>query len=257
MSEDAGGPPDRPEGRTRNGSDMGERQRGDRAVSGRRGTRPGGAVSGPGRAHDGAGLEALLAAAIRDSDGQVGAEGEQRAVAAFRAAREAGEHRARTRRRDDWRPREQRGVKRSLKATLSLFLASLTLGGVAVAAIGTAGTSSDGAGSGQRSPDTSAGPTGAPAAEPSATASARPDRPATAQDTEAHCRAYERVKGNEKALDSTAWQRLITAAGGERNVPAYCAARLTDSQKSNAGKADENAKGGARAGVDRPKATKK
>lgn len=66
---------------------MGERQRGDRAASGRRGARPGDAVSGPGRARDGAELEALLAAAIREGD--VDAAGEQRAVAAFRAARDA------------------------------------------------------------------------------------------------------------------------------------------------------------------------
>ncbi|MDO0935811.1 hypothetical protein QQY66_30535 [Streptomyces sp. DG2A-72] len=238
---------------------MGERQRGDRAASGRRGARPGDAVSGPGR--DGAGLEALLAAAIRE--GGVDTAGEQRAVAAFRAARDAGEHRARTRRRDDWRPREQRGVKRSLKATLSLFLASLTLGGVAVAAIGTVGTSSDGADGSHQRPHASAGPTDAtdaPAAEPSATESVRPHRPATARDTEAYCRAYEHVKGNGKALESTAWQRLIAAAGGERNVTAYCARQLTDGKKGNADKADradKNGKGGARAGVGNLKGNKK
>ncbi|WP_210578088.1 hypothetical protein [Streptomyces sp. GESEQ-4] len=249
---------------------MGERQRGDRAASGRRGARPGDAVSGPGhaasgpgRARDGAGLEALLAAAMREGD--VDAAGEQRAVAAFRAARDAGEHRARTRRRDDWRPREQRGVQRSLKATLSLFLASLTLGGVAVAAIGTVGTSSDGADDGHRRPPASSGPTEAPAAGPSApssTESVRPDRPATAQDTEAHCRAYEHVKGNGKALESTAWQRLIAAAGGQRNVAAYCARQLTDSKKGNADKtdkadkADKNGKNGAQAGAGNPKGKK-
>ncbi|GAP52112.1 uncharacterized protein SAZU_6985, partial [Streptomyces azureus] len=83
-------------------------------------------------------LEALLAAAlIRD---RIDAEAEQRAVAAFLAARDAGAHRARTRRRDDWRPRERRHPGRSLKATLSVLLASLTLGGVAVAAIGSVGS---------------------------------------------------------------------------------------------------------------------
>ncbi|MEV1077942.1 hypothetical protein AB0I98_06745 [Streptomyces sp. NPDC050211] len=235
---------------------MGERQRGDRAASGRRGARPGDAVSGPG-ARDGAGVEALLAAAIRE-DG-VDTAGEQRAVAAFLAARDAGEHRARTRRRDDWRPREQRGMKRSLKATISLFLASLTLGGVAVAAIGTAGTSSDGADDGHRRPPASSGPTDTPATDPSATQSVRPDRPATAQDTEAHCRAYDHVKGNGKALESAAWQRLIAAAGGERNVAAYCARQLTDSKKGNADeadKADKNGKGGAKAGAGNPKGKK-
>jgi hypothetical protein len=47
----------------------------------------------------------------------------------------------------------------------------------------------------------------------------------TAADTEAQCRAYEDVEGRGKAMDATAWQRLVTAAGGERNVAAYCAAR--------------------------------
>ncbi|WP_210593841.1 hypothetical protein [Streptomyces sp. GESEQ-35] len=196
---------------------MGERQRGDRAASGRRRARPGGAVSGPEQVYDGAGLEALLAAAMRAGD--VGTDAEHRAVAAFRAARAAGEHQARTRRRDDWRPREQRRVKRSLKATLSVALASLTLGGVAVAAIGTS------SGEHER-PDAHASAPGEPAAQPSPTESVRPDRPVTAKDTEAHCRAYEHVKGNGKALESTAWQRLIAAAGGEGDVAAYCAEQL-------------------------------
>ncbi|MFD8200700.1 hypothetical protein ACFV2G_14210, partial [Streptomyces sp. NPDC059701] len=59
---------------------------------------------------------------------------------AFRAARDAGAHRAartaRIRRRDDWRPRDPRRARRSLRVTLSVLLASLTLGGVAYAAIG-------------------------------------------------------------------------------------------------------------------------
>ncbi|MDT0434290.1 hypothetical protein ABZ439_31235 [Streptomyces sp. NPDC005840] len=50
-------------------------------------------------------LELLLADAMREE--AVDTEGQRRAVAAFRAARDAGRHRARTRDRDDWR--EARG----------------------------------------------------------------------------------------------------------------------------------------------------
>ncbi|MFD7131311.1 hypothetical protein [Streptomyces sp. NPDC059894] len=47
-------------------------------------------------------VQALLATALRGGDGP--GEGERRALAAFREARDAGAHRAaRTRRRDDWR----------------------------------------------------------------------------------------------------------------------------------------------------------
>jgi hypothetical protein len=52
------------------------------------------------------GLPALLGAALRD--GEVDGEAERRAVAAFRAARDAGVQAAPTRRRDDWRPRGSR-----------------------------------------------------------------------------------------------------------------------------------------------------
>lgn len=91
---------------------------------------------------DAPGTEALLAAALRGED--TDAEGERRAVAAFRAARDAEPGRvARTRRRDDWRPRTGRGPGRSLKTALSVLLASLTLGGVAYAAMGGGGSTAD------------------------------------------------------------------------------------------------------------------
>jgi hypothetical protein len=215
---------------------MGERQSGG-GMSDRRRVHPGGIASGhgPGPAAGGHravldddALETLLAAAMLRHPAD--AQGEQRAVAAFRAAREAGLHRARARRRDDWRPREQRRPGRSLKAALSLFAASLTLGGVAVAAIG-AGDSSDERGDGRGgSPSAATSAPDRPGAEGSPSASdagsARPGHPGTAQDTEAQCRAYEQVKDRGKALDSTAWQRLVTAAGGENKVDAYCAEQL-------------------------------
>ncbi|MDQ0750841.1 hypothetical protein QF034_005072 [Streptomyces africanus] len=175
---------------------------------------------------DEAELEALLVAAlVRD---RIDAEAEQRAVAAFLAARDAGVHRARTRRRDDWRSRERWYPGRSLKATLSVLLASLTLGGVAVAAIGSVG-STDGADDRGRPPASTRAPgasAGETAGTPTGSASARPDRPAASQGTEAHCRAYEQVDGRGKAMDATAWKRLVQAAGGERNVTAYCAEQL-------------------------------
>lgn len=205
---------------------------------------------------DEAELEALLAAAlIRD---RIDAEAEQRAVAAFLAARDAGAHRVRTRRRDDWRPRERRHPGRSLKATLSVLLASLTLGGVAVAAIGSVG-STDGADDPGRPPAPTRAP-GAPAGEPTGTApgsptgsaSARPDRPAPAQDTEAQCRAYEQVDGRGRAMEATAWKRLVKAAGGERNVTAYCARQLarSEAKPGSTAKPEQSASAPGSAGAD-------
>ncbi|MFC9683041.1 hypothetical protein [Streptomyces sp. NPDC056948] len=176
-------------------------------------------------------VEALIVASlVRDG---VDAEAEQRAVAAFRAARDAGAHRGRARRRDDWESRERRYLGRSLKTTLSVLLASLTLGGVAVAAIGAAGTGADGTDDGREHPPASSSAPHDPAASPpgdghspgpeTGPTPTRPDRPAPAQDTEAHCRAYQRVEGRGRAMDATVWQRLVAAAGGERNVTAYCA----------------------------------
>jgi hypothetical protein len=217
---------------------MGERQSGG-GIPGRRRVHPGGHTSGHTSGHtaghasgsrvalDDDALEALLAAAMLRHE--VDAAGEQRAVAAFRAAREAGLHQARTRRRDDWRPREQRRLARSMKATLSLFVASLAVGGVAVAAIGS-GDSSDDPGNGRGGATPASSAPDRTGAEPSSAASdpgsERSGHPGTAQDTEAHCRAYEQVKDRGNGLDATAWQRLVTAAGGENKVAAYCAEQL-------------------------------
>lgn len=213
---------------------MGERQKDDgghgrRRVSGR----PGGVFGphGTGRPDTGSvgprTVEALLGAALRVD--RVDAEAEQRAVAAFRAARDAGTHRARTRRRDDWRPRERR-ASRSLRTTLSVVLASLTLGGAAFAAIGSSHPAAGGTDDrGRPHPSTSGStrPDGSPS--PGSRATDVPsDRPATAKDLLAHCRAYDEVGGDGKALQATAWRRLVTAAGGETKVTAYCAERLKD-----------------------------
>ncbi|WP_406725887.1 hypothetical protein WJ438_16155 [Streptomyces sp. GD-15H] len=234
---------------------MGER-RNDDGPSGRRRGHPEGASqghrpagqgrpgSGPHGVRDTAGLEALLVQAlVRDG---VDAGAEQRVVAAFREAREAGAHRtgARTRRRDDWRPRERRLGRFSVKAGFSVLIAGLSLGGVAVAGIGAVGSGVDGSGDdgsrGSRTtaPSSTSAPLGAPSADRSSGAGAdsRPgsdpaasEPPVRAQDLEDHCRTYERVEGRGKALDSVAWKRLTEAAGGAANVDAYCAAQLRPS----------------------------
>ncbi|MFC8424752.1 hypothetical protein ACFUN7_28520 [Streptomyces sp. NPDC057236] len=220
---------------------MGERQNdggpaGRRRVHPERGAPPGpggpDAVTGGRRVVDAADLEALLAAALIRHGVDAGAE--QRAVAAFLAARESGAHGTRTRRRDDWRTRRNRFGRHSLKATLSVLVGGLTLSGVAVAGIGvtdspTDGPAGDGKGTHAPSPGTT-GPSTGGAADPGTGPDRTvpdPDRPGAAQDTEAHCRAYEQVRGRGKALDSAAWKRLTRAAGGAANVDAYCAERLS------------------------------
>ncbi|MFF4091368.1 hypothetical protein ACFYY9_31365 [Streptomyces nigra] len=222
---------------------MGERQSGG-ATPGRRRTYPDRMTarhsSAPQAVLDDAALEELLSAAVLRGH-RPDAAGEQRAVAAFRAARAEGAHRARTRRRDDWRPRQRRRLAISARATLSLLLASLTLGGVAVAAINASGPT--GAPEERRtSPSESASRrSAAPSAPPStAPRTTRPDHPGNARDTEAKCRAYGKVAGRGQALESTAWQRLVEAAGGEDEVAAYCADRLATAPARPSGSPGSN-----------------
>ncbi|MGW1952572.1 hypothetical protein ACWCPI_07365 [Streptomyces sp. NPDC001920] len=206
---------------------MGEQQSGG-GSTGRRRVHPDGRVSGPGPALalDEAELEALLVAAVLRGH-RPDTEGEQRAVAAFRAARAARAAQTGTRRRDDWRPREQRRLARSVKTLLSLFAVSLTLGGVAVAAIGSADAPDTSAGDRGRAASSSGAPD-RPAAGDSAGPSdaGKPAHPSTAQDTEARCRAYSQVEERGNALDAAAWERLVSAAGGADKVKAYCAEQL-------------------------------
>ncbi|MFD6287989.1 hypothetical protein [Streptomyces sp. NPDC060205] len=204
-------------------------------------------------------LGALLAA-VRGEEADPDAH--KRALAAFRDARDEGAHAAaRTRRRDDWRPAgERRGW--SLRATLVALAASVTLGGVAVAAIGSGAGGRDDAGgrdgagrpSSSSAADSGPGagvPAGVvPSGTPGASASGRPS---TAQDTEARCRAYASGKNRGKALDSTAWQRLVRAAGGEDEVTAYCATLLAEAKAAE----KENAKSAGAAEKAEKKAEKK
>ncbi|WP_330338195.1 hypothetical protein [Streptomyces sp. NBC_00557] len=237
---------------------MGERHSGD-GTSGRRRAHPGGARSAPDHTHGDPAFEARLGAALRG--GGVDAEAERRAVAAFRAARETTAPRARTRRRDDWRPAAPGRARLSWKAALSVTLASLTLGGVAVAAIGSAASGHRGHPDTPRParPSTSVSlPPAAPGASTgtggggSGTPSPRPHHPATARDTVAHCRTYERAGRRGGALDSTAWRRLVAEAGGENNVAAYCAAAVahaTTGNGQNQGKIGKSGKSNANSGT--------
>ncbi|MCC5477053.1 hypothetical protein [Streptomyces barringtoniae] len=205
---------------------MGERLSGDGGPSRRR--VQAGTVSGASEAADVTALETVLAAVLRTGD--VDPRAEQRAVAAFRDAGATGARRARTRRRDDWRPAAERRAGRTVRMTFGAVFASVALGGVAVAAIGSAGSSTGGAGAGPRTGQPSAvAPARPGGTAPSApSAGSRPtDRPPSAKDTQAHCRAYEQVRSRGKALDATAWQRLVTAAGGKDKVAAYCSEQLT------------------------------
>lgn len=233
---------------------MGERLSGG-GVPGRR-HGPDGALSEPRDVCDAATLEMVLAAAIRAGD--LDPRAEQRAVAAFRASRGEGAHRAaRTRRRDDWRPAGERRVRRPLKITFGVVFASLALGGVAVAAIGSVRSSAEGGSAGRGAAHPSASATDRPGAAPSSASSrdSRPtDRPAPAQDTEAHCRAYEHVQGHGKALDAKAWRQLVAAAGGETKVAVYCSAQpprstATPGRAASTGKTGEGAEGSGHNGT--------
>lgn len=203
---------------------------------------------------DASSVDLLLAVAVRGRP-EVDSAGEARALAAFRAARELGPRTARTRRRDDWRPNPRRRVQLSVRTTLAVLLSSLTLGGVAFAAIGSA-TRDDAAGPGRgedgrrgtsRSAPATPGPSGTPGA-----GSSTGDRPMSARDTEAHCRAYEeKAEGRGRALDATAWRRLTDAAGGTEKVAAYCAARLGDADDADDRKQRAGDSAGKRDGTER------
>ncbi|MCQ9132731.1 hypothetical protein [Streptomyces hilarionis] len=251
---------------------MGERLN-DGAGLGRRRARPDDALAAP------PGLEEMLARALRapagrphegDGSSRTGeaCEGEQRAVAAFRAARAAGDggRPVRARRRDDWRPRARRRTARSLRVTLCALVAGLALGGAAFAAIDSGtdraegagvgvGDGSGGGGAGRARPSAGAAvaPSGAPSAVPSATRDADREGPAergSAADEAALCHAWGTARGHGGELAPAARQRLVTAAGGEKNVEAYCAAagRRTGAANGTAGGARENGRTGASGG---------
>ncbi|MFF7339112.1 hypothetical protein ACFZAT_17375 [Streptomyces sp. NPDC008163] len=184
---------------------------------------------------------------------------EERAVAAFREARDRGAHSARTRRRDDWRPRSRGFARWSLGAGVGTLVAAVTLGGVAMAGIGTVRDAPGHDTERQPMPELSASsPPALPTPErvrPSAgssTPSRAPGRPADhpdqAGDTLAKCHAFASVRSRGKALDSPAWQRFLAQAGGESSVDAYCAAERARHEGGD-GKGSSGSQGGASDGT--------
>ncbi|QHA09298.1 hypothetical protein GQF42_44500 [Streptomyces broussonetiae] len=187
-------------------------------------------TAGPGRATEGDGAWDLngmaerIGEALRRQPVDDGAE--QAALAAFRSARTASDAALRTRRQDDWRPRTRK--QRWTRGGALALAASTLLGGIAFASIGVvhrgqhpaheAGTSHS-----TRRPATPAPGEQGSASTGSGTApTSAPSRPGTAQNVEAQCRAYGKVKGRGHALKAAAWHSLVRAAGGEQQVAAYC-----------------------------------
>ncbi|MER5891822.1 hypothetical protein [Streptomyces sp. NPDC001876] len=196
-------------------------------------------------------LEALLDAAGRP--GTIGPAAEEMALRAFRTARENGVHTAPPRwrrRRDDWRPADERRRPRSLKVMLAGVVTAVALGGVAVAAGAVpspfgggaepepahsapaspgADEESAGDGSGGRAPRRPAAPSPSASHEPSR------ERPGTARDIAAHCRVYlAAVEGRGKTPGDAATTRLEEAAGSLKAVPGYCA-RLLEVEQDRSG----------------------
>ena len=180
-------------------------------------------------------------ASADDGDGA-----EERAVAAFRAARDAGRALGqRTRRRDDWRPREQRRARPLVLRTTARRAGREPDAGRRRGRGDRFGRSDDGR---RRRPAADArpsstagsrsGPTPRARRHPPrrpARPRARPHRPATrpAEDTEAHCRAYEAVKGPGQGarLDGLAATHRRRRAA-RSNVDAYCAGQCGPRQET-------------------------
>ncbi|MFD3663563.1 hypothetical protein ACFWVF_23755 [Streptomyces sp. NPDC058659] len=187
------------------------------------------------REHDD--IEAALAAALRPTD--VDDASTRAAVTAFRTARDTGLHTSRrTRRREDWRPVSERRSGRSLKTALGALVASLTLGGVAIAAAVPLDLFDETEAREPKPHRTTSAPLpseepASPRPEPPLSGSPSPPRaPAThpvphavatqsASTGEPLCGAYEKALGRGRAMEATAWKRLLAAAGG-KDVPAYC-----------------------------------
>ncbi|MFD6417705.1 hypothetical protein [Streptomyces sp. NPDC060194] len=201
-------------------------------------------------------IETLAAALRSDSD----PAGAQQALAAFREARGSAPvaHRQRVRRQDDWRPTGIRsGARLPLRAVLGAALASVTLGGVALAAgTGVLGSVEEPRRAPDRTPAVpphiSTGPepmTSGNTVEPSgnatdstsvavdepsgpglaesesASGSSATKRKGSQADAAALCHAWSQGNG---ARRGTAFERLADMAGGESAVDSYCAAVSED-----------------------------
>ncbi|WP_329209433.1 hypothetical protein OG257_20410 [Streptomyces sp. NBC_00683] len=200
-------------------------------------------------------LEALLDAASRP--GGLGPAAEEKALRAFRTARENGVHASPLRwrrRRDDWRPADERRRSRSLKVLLAGVVTAVALGGVAVAVeegavplpFGGGAEPKPGQnaptvpGSGEASADEGSGwqaPQRPPRSFPSTAPQEPPrERPGTAQDTAAHCRVHlAAAQGRGRAPGDAATTRLEEAAGSRKAVPGYCERLLEGEQQAGTG----------------------
>ncbi|TQK52311.1 hypothetical protein FBY35_2742 [Streptomyces sp. SLBN-118] len=196
-------------------------------------------------------LEGLLGSARRPGTPDAGAE--ERALQAFREARDEGllTRRVRWRRsRDDWRPAGVRHRARAFRALVAGVAAAVAFGGVAVAAGKGAITSPFGGGAGpepvrsapsepgsdeERSRERrEAGTPESPVRPTTPSADAAPHgRPATAKDTVAHCRVHLAADARRGTPPrGAALARLEEVAGGPEFVRAYCE-RLLEGEMSD------------------------
>ena len=134
-------------------------------------------------------LGELLAAAFRPDAPDPA--GERQALAAFRAVRDAGSQAGKPRRRDDWRPRRRR-TRWSLRTMVSGLFVGLTVGGVAVAGIGTGSAPAADPERPLPSRNTTHRPAPAVSAQAPGADSAHPER---ARDQKARCTSYEAGHG--------------------------------------------------------------
>ncbi|MET9515922.1 hypothetical protein [Streptomyces sp. NPDC002994] len=209
-------------------------------------------------------VEALLAA-VRRSAPRPGEPDAQAALAAYREARDSGVHAGpgrwwQARRRDDWRPsRRWRGVL-PVRAAFASAAATVTLGGVALAA-GTGaipapfGIGDGAAGGGGAAAVATGTHSSAPATPGAARGSAPgaaeegaarlpsadvtrsgPARPAQARDDVAHCVAYLVSHGRSASGHGAASQQLTAdAEEAGLTVEAYCE-RLLVADKQQLGR---------------------
>ncbi|MFD7442309.1 hypothetical protein [Streptomyces sp. NPDC059909] len=200
-------------------------------------------------------LDALLDAARRPGPPDTAdAAAQERALAAFRAARDEGLHTAparwRRRGRDDWRPAGERGRVPVLVKALIAGLVAAALGGATVAAVegvipspfdgdkepGPARTSPVAPGPGQgetrradQGPEEPVEPT-----PPDTGGSLRPGPDAAADDL-AHCRVYLAALDRKRVPPrGEAMKRLEAAAGGPEGVRAWCE-QLADAERKQTG----------------------
>ncbi|GHJ35945.1 hypothetical protein [Streptomyces sp. TS71-3] len=182
-------------------------------------------------------IEALLAAVQRPQE--IDPEAEQRAVAAFRLAKLDAGKPDRSRHLDDWRPARLLGFGGAWRAALAALVATCALGGAAYATFfalparhvdgpgpasrpsssTSAGLSHPSASPDEQDPD---GPDGTPGGPPSAQVPAH---------ERARCRAYLKDPARAAAKHPDDYRELVRAAGGERNLRAYCTAAAGGSAK--------------------------